>query len=59
MTLPLRGVTALSLSIYLKYNDITSELLSIMKQTRQIGKETKLLPQCRVSRQLLSNPDSG
>ena len=39
MSAPLRGVTALSLSVYLKHNDMTSELLSIMKQTRQIGKE--------------------
>ena len=41
MSAPLRGVTALSLSVYLKHNDMTSELLSIMKQTRQIGKEIK------------------
>jgi hypothetical protein len=38
MSLPLRGVTALSLSVYLKHHDMTAELLGIMKQTRQIGK---------------------
>jgi hypothetical protein len=37
MSLPLRGVTALSLSIYLKHHDMTSELLGLMQQTRQIG----------------------
>ena len=37
MSLPLRGVTALSLSIYLKHPDMASELLGIMKQNRQIG----------------------
>jgi hypothetical protein len=42
MSLPLRGVTALSLSVYLKHNDMTAELLSIMKQTRQIGKSDNL-----------------
>ncbi len=37
MTLPLRGVTALSLSLYLKHSEMTVELLTWLKKTRQIG----------------------
>ena len=43
MSLPLRGVTALSLSIYLKHPDMASELLGIMKQNRQIGNLPQLV----------------
>ena len=38
MTLPLRGVTALSLSLYLKHLEMTVELLTALRKTRQIGK---------------------
>ena len=38
MTLPLKGVTALSLSLYLKYKEMTVEILEALKQTRQISK---------------------
>ena len=41
MTLPLRGVTALSLSLYLKHLEMTVELLTALRKTRQIGKYTK------------------
>ena len=37
MTLPLRGVTALSLSLYLRHLEMTVELLSALRRTRQIG----------------------
>ena len=41
MTLPLKGVTALSLSLYLKYKEMTTELIEALKQSKQIGKEIK------------------
>lgn len=37
MSLPLRGVTALSLSLYLKHTDMTSELLAALRKTKQLG----------------------
>lgn len=37
MTLPLRGVTALSLSLYLRHLEMTVELLSALRRTRQLG----------------------
>ena len=38
MSLPLRGVTALSLTLYLKHMGMTSELLAALRKTKQLGK---------------------
>ena len=38
MSLPLRGVTALSLTLYLRHMDMTSELLAALRKTKQLGK---------------------
>ena len=45
LSLPLRGVTALSLSLYLKNKDMTAELLEQLKQTKQIGRPNFLSSQ--------------
>ena len=37
MSLPLRGVTALSLTLYLRHTDMTAELLVALRRTRQLG----------------------
>ena len=42
MTLPLRGVTALSLSLYLRHLEMTVELLAALRKTRQIGKGSSI-----------------
>ena len=38
LSLPLKGVTPLSLSLYLRYSDMTRELLSIMEKLGQIAR---------------------
>ena len=38
MTLPLKGVTALSLTLYLKYKEMTIAVLEALKQANQISK---------------------
>ena len=38
MTLPLKGVTALSLTLYLKYTAMTIAVLDALKQANQISK---------------------
>ena len=38
MTQPLKGVTALSLTLYLKYKEMTIAVLDALKQTNQISK---------------------
>ena len=38
MTLPLKGVTALSLTLYLKYKEMFIIVLDALKQTQQISK---------------------
>ena len=40
MSLPLRGVTALSLTLYLRHMDMTSELLAVLRKTKQLGEGT-------------------
>ena len=40
MSLPLRGVTALSLTLYLRHMDMTSELLAALRKTKQLGEGT-------------------
>jgi hypothetical protein len=37
MTLPLRGVTALSLSLYLRHTEMTTDLLTALRRNRQLG----------------------
>lgn len=37
MSLPLRGVTALSLCLYLRHMEMTSELLAALRKTKQLG----------------------
>ena len=39
MSLPLRGVTALSLSLYLRHLEMTSELLAALRRSKQLGKK--------------------
>ena len=43
MSLPLRGVTALSLTLYLRHTDMTAELLVALRRTRQLGTSNYIL----------------
>ena len=46
MSLPLRGVTALSLSLYLRHMEMTSELLAALRKTKQLGKFSRYFDTC-------------
>ena len=52
MTLPLKGVTALSLTLYLKYTAMTIAVLDALKQANQISKLN--LRYCMVHNRLIT-----